>query len=264
MLWTEPVTGRGTLPRSNLRKSLQALAHGLRHPASLARRLQRGLVGLYHERVLQHSPIPTVRLSDLVAPSTVTELQDCALREGNVTMPELLAIAGLVRQRRPRVLVEIGTFDGNTALQMARNAPADAVVYTLDLPERGVTPRGELDAQDGAYIADRDKLLRKYQRSEAGAKVVQWLGDSMTFDFGAALRGQRVDFAFIDGSHGYDYVASDTRKLRELLAPGGLLLWHDYTPGWPGVLEYLDELATELPLRRIDGTALVLHAAAPS
>ena len=62
---------------------------------------------------------------------------------------------------------------------------------------------------------------------------------------------------FIDGSHSYDYVRNDTKKALEILAPGGVVLWHDFVPGWPGVMEYLDELGARLPLQRIEGTALV-------
>jgi predicted O-methyltransferase YrrM len=188
----------------------------------------------------------------------VVELQDCAPRDGNVSLTELLVIAGLVRQRRPRTLLEIGTFDGNTTLQMARNAPADARVFTLDLPPGNAAPAGTLATHDHAYIGDQAKARRKFEGTAVANRVVQWLGDSMTFDFAGALGGREVDFAFVDGSHSYAYVASDTSRVLARLAPAGLVLWHDYAPVWPGVMQFLDELAATEPLRRIEGTSLVV------
>ncbi len=52
-------------------------------------------------------------------------------------------------------------------------------------------------------------------------------------------------------------MTNDTEKVLDVLAPGGVVLWHDYVPGWPGVMEYLAELGDQLPLQQIQGTALV-------
>lgn len=259
-----------TLPATNLGKGLRALAHCARHPAAAARTFGRGLAALYRESVAARSPLPVVDARDLVPRDTLVSLTDCHGRSGNVTLPELVAIASLVRARAPRTLLEIGTFDGNTTLQMAANAPVDARVFTLDLPPAENGAR-QIDPQDEAYITDRDKLQRKYARSAFAAKVTQWLGDSATFDFAGALADSlrttdvpSFDFVFVDGSHSYDYVRSDTERILPLLAPGATVLWHDYTPGWPGVIRWLDELSRRLPLRRIAGTTLVVHEVAPA
>jgi predicted O-methyltransferase YrrM len=248
-----------TIPASSLGKGLQALLHLLRHPAHAARSFGRGLAGIYRESVAGRSPLPAVRLQDLIGRDTEVALRDFHGRDGNVTLQELVAIGALVRHRQPRVLLEIGTFDGNTALQMAANAPPAARVFTLDLPADGGAA-GTLDPQDLAYVRDPARQQRKFARSPYAGKVTQWLGDSATFDFAAALGGQRVEFAFIDGSHAHDYVKGDTLRVLSLLAPDGVVLWHDYTPGWPGVVRFLDGLSRTLPLQRIDGTALVYCA----
>ena len=245
-----------TLPQTNLGKGLRALVHCLRHPGFAARTFGSGLAALYRDSVAERSPLPVRTLQELVPRETAVTLADCHGRTGNVSLHELVAIASLVSHRQPRVVVEIGTFDGNTTLQMAANAPADARVFTLDLPPSGACA-GELDPQDAAYIADPTRQRRKFLGTPHAAKIAQWLGDSATFDFAAALDGRRVDFAFVDGSHGYDYVRSDTERLRLLLADDAVVLWHDYTPVWPGVIRWLDELSRELPLVRIAGTNLV-------
>jgi predicted O-methyltransferase YrrM len=241
---------------SNLAKALQALGACLGHPGRVLAGLRRGLAAIYQEQVIRRSPLPAVALGQLVGRDARIGLADFHGREGNVTLYELLVISTLVSHQQPRVLLEIGTFDGNTTLQMAHNSPADARVYTLDLPPDGEAT-ARLDPQDQAYIADRQKLDRKYARSPVAHKVTQCLGDSATFDFHSILEHGRPELAFIDGSHSYDYVRNDTEKVLEILAPGGVILWHDYVPGWPGVMQYLDELSARMPLQRIEGTALV-------
>ncbi|MHC4814494.1 MAG: class I SAM-dependent methyltransferase [Planctomycetota bacterium] len=248
--------GTPQISKSNLVKALQALTSCLCQPRRTLQRLRRGLALIYQEQMARQSPLPRVTLDELVGRDTVLKLADFGGRAGNVTLYELLVISAIVSRRQPRVLLEIGTFDGNTTLQMAHNSPADARVYTLDLPP-DKKAQAALDPQDATYIGDRQKLQRKYAGSPVGHKVIQCLGDSATFDFHSILEHGRPQLAFIDGSHSYDYVRNDTEKVLEILAPGGVVLWHDYVPGWPGVMEYLGELHTSMPLRRIDGTALV-------
>jgi hypothetical protein len=62
---------------------------------------------------------------------------------------------------------------------------------------------------------------------------------------------------FVDGSHAYSYVVSDTAKALRMVRPGGLVLWHDYSPECPGVFRALNELTARLPLVHIAGTTLV-------
>lgn len=252
-----------TLPHSHLTKALTALAACLRRPVRTLGLLQRGLAAVYREQVSDRSPLPEVSLHDLAPPETVVRLADFQGREGNVTQYELLVIGTLVSHRRPRVLLEIGTFDGNTTLQLAHNSPEDARIYTLDLPT-GENAAARLDPKDNTYITDTHKLQRKYAGTAVGHKVIQCLGDSATFDFHSTLEHGRPELVFIDGSHSYDYVRNDTGKVFEILAPGGIVLWHDYVPAWPGVMTYLDELGSTLPLKRIKGTALVCLETATS
>lgn len=54
------------------------------------------------------------------------------------------------------------------------------------------------------------------------------------------------DLVFIDGAHDYESVVDDIAIARESLAPGGLIVLHDYKhPSHPGVTEAVDELLDE-------------------
>jgi len=207
--------------------------------------------------------LPGINLSSLITS------KECQLRviepsfaNGNVTIYELMAIILLVQARQPKSLFEIGTFDGRTTLNLAANSPQEAHVHTLDLPNTGLEQtRFRLEEIEKKYIDKPVSGSRLLGRPEA-SKVTQLYGDSATFDFSPYLN--QIDFVFVDASHAYQYVLSDSRKALQLLRRGkGAILWHDYNRSdcWPGVTQALDELYSHSPefsqMKQIEGTSLV-------
>lgn len=52
------------------------------------------------------------------------------------------------------------------------------------------------------------------------------------------------DYVLIDGDHSYDGVASDYSWAREVVVPGGFVLFDDYRgPSWPDVTDFVDDVA---------------------
>jgi predicted O-methyltransferase YrrM len=160
----------------------------------------------------------------------------------------------------PRIVFEIGTFDGNTALQIAANAPPNTAAYTLDLPD-DVTGDAvaEIDPYDVRYIDRKATLKRRYLDTPYADKIVQKFGNSLEVDFAAVLDGEKADLILIDAGHSYECVRSDSEKAFGVLGAGGLIIWDDYTANWPGVYDYLNELGRTLPLRHVAGTQLVVY-----
>jgi len=163
-------------------------------------------------------------------------------------------------------LFEFGTCTGKTAYLWARNQPADGTVTTLTLAP----------TQLGAYrsAAGDDPVAEAHARRESGytrflysgteveGRVVQLYGDSKEFDE-TAYAGS-CDVVFVDGSHAYSYVVNDTAKALRMVRPGGLVLWHDYSPACPGVFRALNDLARRLPLVHVEGTTLVAYRKDPA
>jgi predicted O-methyltransferase YrrM len=181
--------------------------------------------------------------------------------DGGTSDAEAWVLAVLAR--RARLMFEFGTCTGKTAYLWARNSPADARVVTLTLAPEHV---GSYRREAGDDASDVEFALREsthtdflYSGSAVAGKVEQLFGDSKTFDL-SAWKG-RCDLVFVDGSHAYSYVRSDSERALELVAPGGLVLWHDYAGPRhaPGVYRALNELARRIPLVRIEGTTLVAH-----
>ena len=173
-----------------------------------------------------------------------------------------------VLARRARLMFELGTCTGKTAYLWARNAPHDARVVTLTLaPENMASYQREAsdDPIDIAFaLKESTHTDFLYSASTAAERIEQLFGDSKTLD--VSPWAERCDLVFVDGSHAYSYVVSDSEKALQLVAPGGLVLWHDYAGPRhaPGVYRALNELSHRLPLRRIEGTTLVAYRKPPS
>lgn len=237
---------RGYLPISLAARTLRSRLRRLRgKPAAPAPRLMQAP----WTRVLRSRPI---------------RLTETGKSDGNVRLSEL-AILALAASEVPRgsEIIEIGTFDGRTALNLAINAPAGISIATLDLPADQQSAL-EIEASERRYVDKPAPGARLRQCGDAwrgsAARVVQLHGDSATYDWSAHLG--RAGLVFVDGSHAYDYAKKDSETAMRLVMPGGLVLWHDYGV-WSGVTQALEELeaARRLGLVNIRGTSLVFWRA---
>ncbi len=236
-------------------------ALGLYLPGALAaRRLRDASRALRGARRGHATHLPQAAWNDLLARHPIC-LVETGKRDGNVNLAELAVLAqAAAAVASGALIVEIGTFDGRTTLNLAVNAPAASRVVTLDLPPAdralfSLAP-GERQYVDKPVPGARFRAAAPPWSTAAG-RITQALGDSATFDW-SPWRGQ-AGLVFVDGSHAYDYARKDSETAFGLVAPGGMVLWHDYGR-WEGVTRALEELEAErgLGLRHIGGTSLVV------
>jgi predicted O-methyltransferase YrrM len=180
--------------------------------------------------------------------------------KGNVRLSELAVLAKAAANVPPgKQIVEIGTFDGRTTLNLAVNSTSSVAVVTLDLP-KDFTPKFPMNI--GEYkLANKPVSGARYRNCAAAwsndaARIAQLLGDSASFDWSSYYG--KAGLVFVDGSHTYENVRNDSEVAFRLVAPGGMIIWHDYGV-WEEVTRALDEidLADGLGLRHIRGTSLV-------
>jgi predicted O-methyltransferase YrrM len=152
---------------------------------------------------------------------------------------DLLNLCLLAKIAGSRVIFEIGTLHGSSALHFALCSP-NAEIYTLDLPS-SARPSLRTTTMDEAHIGDHRTAKSYYFSGRAEEKQIRPLfGDSGTFDFSPFFG--RVDLFFVDGSHSYEYVRNDTEKALQCVRPGGIIAWHDYgRAGVNGVTQWLHE-----------------------
>lgn len=234
--------------------TLYAFTLGLRRPRT--RSFIDRVASEFGYRARLRPTLPQVDIAELTPDAVAIELREPVGRDGNVSLLELVVLARLVRSRRPAAIFEIGTFDGRTTLNLAANAPDGATVYTLDLPA-DPAPALALDPTERAFVRDDLSGIR-LRGSDVEHRVQRLRGDSATFDFSPYA----AQLVFVDGSHAYEYVKSDSRRAMELLRGGsGVIVWHDYEE-WDDVTRALDELrATDAAfagLRWVRGTTLAV------
>ena len=211
------------------------------------------------ERFLQDTRLPEISWKECTRQRAV-RVWEHAKENGNVRISELGILSALAADCADGTnLFEIGTFDGRTTLNLALSSPARCSVHTLDLPPELQT-RFSL-AEGERHMVEKPRPGARYERNrqaypDAVAKIHQHLGDSAAFDF-APFR-DTCSLVFVDGSHHYDYVMSDTRAAMSMARSGGVILWHDYGV-WEDVTRGLNELEDRerYGLRNIRGTSLV-------
>lgn len=248
-----------TVSSKKVTRFLQAIGYGLSNPFLLKNPIRETIKSVYREGALKSKGIKTIPLDQSFDVKKAISLQDFAVREGNVSAFELMVIALIIANKKPQNLLEIGTFDGTTTLQMALNVSSDALINTIDLPnESNKKTHLPVAKADLSFIHDERKQKRKYAGSSVENKMIQHFGDSTLYDFGSFVTRGVIDFCFIDGGHSYPCVKSDTENTLRILSPQGIILWHDFDPNCPGVYRYLCELSTMYPLSHIEGTQFVI------
>lgn len=166
-------------------------------------------------------------------------------------------VGGLKAIGAKRVL-EIGTFEGVTTLQLAANVPEDGHVYTINIDPTQVT-HAALDVSDyDRRLAEkaRERIGCRYRDTPQAERITQIIHDSATVDYTQYF--DSVDMVYIDGGHSYAQARVDTEKARPLVRAGGAIFWHDYQPGCAGVTRYLHELAQTCPVKHIRSTQLAV------
>lgn len=189
----------------------------------------------------QELKIPFIAEEQLGIDTIVVQTVENKLVDGNISKTELRILSRIVAKQKPNTIFEIGTFDGRTTVNMARCAPDNAKVYTLDLPKQDIAktkfPLYSSGYSDLKYI-NKEESGARWRGKEESKKIIQLFGDSATFDYSQFFR--QMDFVFVDGSHARDYVCNDTEVAFQLVGDHGTIVWHDYGV-WEDVSEVLND-----------------------
>jgi predicted O-methyltransferase YrrM len=157
---------------------------------------------------------------------------------------ELYILGTLCRCLSARNVMEIGTYKGRTAYNLAANVAAGGRVYTLNYVEPG--------AKDEFVVGEM------YRGTSLELTIETILADSLKFDFSRWYGS--IDLMFIDGNHSLPYVRKDSDNAFRCVRPGGIIAWHDVDPTHPetttAALSACERQGVEGWL--IDGTQLLL------
>ncbi len=120
---------------------------------------------------------------------------------------DMLFLLNLAKGRQCRRILEVGTYRARTTCAFHQNCP-EAEIVSFDI----------------------QVLDSPYRRALLNSPQVQFRLASFS-DSTTALRQEKpFDLIFVDGSHRLEDVIADSRLALEILAPGGIIVWHDYRP----------------------------------
>ena len=187
-------------------------------------------------------------------PVTLVDYEDA--HKEMMSYYELRTLCKIVRWKQPRVVFEIGTYLGETTLQLAVNSNAE--VYTLDLPPRGHRSYVGPKIRDPELDVYPDYLGIRFQNSPYAERIHQLYGDSQAYDFTPYY--STADLVLVDGCHHYEFVLRDTQNALKIIRPNGIIVWHDYASYAPGVVQVLNDFRNAVPLVHIDGTSFVINS----
>jgi hypothetical protein len=236
------------------------------HPAATAIALRRGprAARQYLTEIYRCSKtdaglyLPVITLEELEPVASEFKVSRPLDWGGSMTITEISSLCHLVAARRPRKILEIGSYKGLTTLNLAINSPG-AEIHTLDLPIDVDAAATKFKTNDENIINSRGGYY--YENRPEAARVHQHYGDTALFDYDEI--GSGVDFCLIDAAHSYEYVLNDTAKVLPLMTDDSLLLWHDYgrndfltaaKDAW-GVTRFLHEIA-DIGVSILKGTSL--------
>lgn len=133
---------------------------------------------------------------------------------------ELLAVARLLEERKPKTVLEIGTASGGTLFLSALLADPEALIVSIDL-QHGM--------YGGGYPDWKVPLYKSFGRD--GQRIALIQGDSHsaeTYERLKRILGDRsIDYLFIDGDHTYEGVKQDFEMYGQLLSDEALVVFHD-------------------------------------
>ncbi|WHU04029.1 CmcI family methyltransferase [Sphingomonas sp. NIBR02145] len=157
---------------------------------------------------------------------------------------------------KPKLIVEVGSWKGASAIHMARMAKAlrlDCRIICVDTwlgsPEHALGQRPEwresLQFRHGfpqLYFT----FLANVVRAGVADRIVPLANSSDNAALILAARNVAPDLIYIDGAHEEDPVYRDLHNYWRLLAPGGALIGDDF--GWEGVRRAAERFAAETGL----------------
>ena len=125
---------------------------------------------------------------------------------GPLQRDEAIALFGIIRTLRPKVVVEFGFFHGHSAFNFLRALPADGRLYSYDIDEDSI---------------------RRAGREFSFDKRFTFVGKSQA-DFDAGdVGGKSIDFVFFDAAHELELNIATFTRIVPHLAPEAMIAIHD-------------------------------------
>ena len=125
---------------------------------------------------------------------------------GPLQRDEAIALFGIIRTLRPKVVVEFGFFHGHSAFNFLQAMPADAGLYSYDI--------------------DADSIRRAKTEFNFDRRFT-FIGKSQTEFEPEDIGNQEIDFAFFDAAHELNLNIETFNRIVPYLAAEAIVAIHD-------------------------------------
>jgi predicted O-methyltransferase YrrM len=152
---------------------------------------------------------------------TSRKLAKIAIKKGAVQkVKEFSPLISLLKRRRLKTIIEIGTHRGGTLYVWCRIAQPDAIIVSIDLPGG---PFG------GGYTLRDIRKVRTYKKKKQKLYFLRKDSHKLSTkkELMKKLHGREIDFLMIDGNHRYSGVKKDWELYSSLVKQNGLIAFHD-------------------------------------
>jgi len=136
---------------------------------------------------------------------------------------EILKLLEIIKLRKSKYILEIGTSNGGTLFLFTRVASDDACIISIDLP---------LGPYGGGYPSWKIPFFKSFAKDRQKIFLLR-LDSHLEFSLEkikSLLAGKELDLLFIDGDHSYEGVKTDFHMYKPLVRKEGLIIFHDIVP----------------------------------
>jgi predicted O-methyltransferase YrrM len=172
------------------------------------------------------NPVPTI-MSSSEFPQTENYFESSpAFARSLVSSASQALMFSIIRNARPKHIVEIGTFKGGTTecFSRALDANGDGIVHTI-----------------GPFDSAHFLPILKNWPDNLRSRVRFYPTDSMNFFMEVQREGYRPWLVFVDGCHDYEFALFDILCAARSISPGGFIVVDNASQAGPyfGAIDFL-------------------------
>ena len=159
-------------------------------------------------------------------------------RDLGVLPQELIVLTKVVDHLKAKRVIEFGTAEGRTAVNIALHLPPDGEIITLDFPP----------------VPGQNEIGFFYWDQPVKSRIKQIFTGVETWDYRPYRASAEV--VFCDACDRMPGLAAEAYQAFSVVKPGGVIFRHDYSSAI-GPTRFWDWLARELPVFQIEGTFML-------
>lgn len=136
---------------------------------------------------------------------------------------EILSLLKIIKETKPKIILEIGTANGGTLFLFSNIADSDTTLISIDLPGTRFSRSPQWKHPLFTSFAKKQQKIFLINSDSHNNNTLSRIKE--------IILERKIDFLFIDGDHSYDGVAKDFEMYGPLVGADKIIAFHDIVPG---------------------------------